>query len=632
MCGIAGIIGDHKDRDAAVATMASALRHRGPDAMSTWDAEPLSLGHARLKVVDLSEAAAQPMERNGLVLAFNGEIYNWRPLRNELEGRGSIFTSQGDTEVLLAMYEQYGIKMLDQLEGMFAFALWDARQQILHLVRDRYGVKPLYVTRGSGSLAFASELRALSDFGAVVDSTAVSLYLATNYIPAPHTIWDDIMHLPSGHRMEVDVDGHSAGPQRWFDAVQTLDRSTATASSSALRSDLLEALGDAVERRLEADVPVGIFLSGGIDSSIITALAVERKDHVVTLSVGYDDAPALDERAVARRVAEHLGTDHREITLRAEDGLRAVDEVLERIDEPFADDSLLPTYLLCSAARREVTVALSGDGGDELFGGYRKYLGTRWASIPGAVQGASLMDWMTQKVPDGRATSMDNYVRILRRFSRGVSSDLLEQVRSWVGHTDAATVRSLAVNPPDDPDPLRSLLHKELDRTTHWGDPIHRILMADISFVLPYDMLAKTDRASMWNSLEVRSPFLDHSLLSLAFSFSGRDHVGLRRTKRVLRSLASDLLPAEVAQRGKRGFGVPLGEWIRGPLRHLLDDRLDPANLASTGILRPDAVRKVITEHMEGNLDRSWELWNLIVLQTWAERHDVHMSRSRGGS
>lgn len=625
MCGIAGIIGNHRDRSETVSAMAVALRHRGPDALDTWDGDALSLGHTRLKVVDLSEASAQPMERNGLVLVFNGEIYNWRSLREELAKRGSVFMSHGDTEVLLAMYEKYGIDMLDRLEGMFAFALWDGPRRILHLARDRYGVKPLYVSQGHGSLAFASELRALARLGTRVDPAAVSLYLATNYIPAPHTIWENITHLPPGYRLEVDASGRGGRTVRWFDPVAEIDRSVTGTADSDVHEGLIVALGDAVDRRLEADVPVGIFLSGGLDSSIITALAVERKDHVVTLSVGYDNAPALDERAAARRVADHLGTDHREITVTVEDGLRAVDDVLARMDEPFADDSLLPTYILCSAARREVTVALSGDGGDELFGGYRKYLGTRWASIPGAARGASVLEWMTRRVPDGRTTLIDNYVRILRRFSGGVSSDLGAQLRGWVGHTDAAVVRSLLASPPDGPDPLRSRLAEELGRTAHWKDSIHRVLMADISFVLPYDMLAKTDKASMWNSLEVRSPFLDRSVLPLAFAFSGRDHVGLRRTKRVLRSLVSDRLPAEVARRGKRGFGVPLGEWIRGPLRHLPYDRLDPANLASTGLLRPDTVRDVIREHMEGIQDRSWELWNLIVLQTWAEQHRVEM-------
>jgi len=632
VCGIAGIIGAHQCRDDAVSEMAKSLRHRGPDDSGIWNDIDITLGHTRLKVVDLTVAAAQPMERNGRVLVFNGEIYNWRSLRKELEELGSVFVSQGDTEVLLAMYEQHGIDMLDRLEGMFAFALWDARQRTLHLVRDRYGVKPLYVSRGSGSLAFASELRALAGLGSAVDGEAVSLYLATNYIPAPLTIWENITHLPPGHRMEVSTDDFGGRLIRWFDPVATIDQHASPGTRADLHTRLVTILGDAVDRRLEADVPVGIFLSGGIDSSLITALAVERKDHVVTLSVGYDDAPVFDERAVARRVSEHLGTDHREITLTAEDGLRAVEEVLARIDEPFADDSLLPTYLLCAAARREVTVALSGDGGDELFGGYRKYLGTRWATIPGAARGASVLDWTTQWASDGRATAVDNYIRILRRFSRGVSADLVAQLRGWVGHTDAEAVRSLLVDPPVDPDPLRSMLADELARTQHWSDAIHRVLMTDIGFVLPYDMLAKTDKASMWNSLEVRSPFLDHSLLALAFSYSGSEHVGLRRTKRVLRSLAAELLPAEVAQRGKRGFGVPLGEWMRGPLRHLPFDRLDPANLASTGILRPDAVRDVITEHMDGNLDRSWELWNLIVFQTWAEKYGGHLPKVKSSS
>ncbi len=622
MCGICGITGPAPDRRARVEGMVGLLAHRGPDDSRLWEGRDLTLGHTRLRILDLSPAGAQPMRRGSLVLTFNGEIYNWRRLRAELEGRGAAFQSQCDTEVLLAMYEEFGIDMLPRLEGMFAFALWDGERGILHLVRDRYGVKPLlYSTKGE-ELVFASELRCFDQVPWVrsLNKRALGAYLVTNYIPAPLTIWEEVQRLPPGCRLEVRPGILPAAPIRWFDPVRTVEKAAGIQPETTAR-ELRATMADAVDLRLQADVPVGVFLSGGIDSSIVAALAAERQDKVTTLTVGYADAPQYDERVHAQLVADRLSTEHREILITTEEAQRAVVDVLDRLDEPFADDSLIPSYVLSRAARSEVTVILSGDGGDELFGGYTKYIGSRWATLPGGRMGPQLLAAATRYLPEGRATLLPNLVRMLRRFVGGASGDLLQRQRSWVGMIDYELARRLAgVELPSD-DPVTEELALVLEATSGWSDDLRRVLMADVCYVLPHDMLEKVDRASMWNSLEVRSPFLDSRILPLAFCFPGRDHVGLWETKRVLRRLFRDVLPGETLRRRKRGFGIPLGEWVRGPLRYLLEERLDPLDVREVGLLDPEAVARLTQEHLERKRDRSWELWNAIVLQSWGARH-----------
>lgn len=622
MCGIVGLMGSYPDRVDAVTKMTEQLTHRGPDEQAVWETYHLTLGHTRLKIVDLSPAAAQPMHRWPFTIIFNGEIYNWRALRADLERLGERFRSNGDTEILLSLYERYGIGMLDRLEGMFAFALWDEDQKILHLVRDRYGVKPLLYAPLPDGVVFGSEPRCFAKLNGVdfrLDREALTAYLATNYVAAPHTIWSGVRRLEPGHRLEVSPGSPPGAQIRWFDPVSTVDAQR-VGNPSVARERLREAMSHAVELRLQADVPVGVFLSGGIDSSIVAAVAASRQDKVVTLNVGYESAPAMDERDHARRVAEWLDTEHREILITADQARIAVEEVLARVDEPFADDSLVPTFILARAARREVTVALSGDGGDELFGGYTKHLGSRWAQVPGAARGARLLELITRTVPEGRTNAPGNAVRMLRRFAGAVGADLIQRQRSWIGllHHDAAEALTRLQSPTHDP--VVERLEAEFARTAHWDDEIARVLMADVTHVLPHDMLDKVDRASMWNSLEVRSPFLDRRVLPLAFSFPGDRHVGLLQTKRVLRSVFQDLLPPEIVHRPKRGFGIPLGEWMRGPLAHLLDI-LSPSELKVTGVLDPLAVRTMVDEHLARRRDRSWELWNLIVLQSWSTRY-----------
>ncbi|GBE22873.1 MAG TPA: asparagine synthase (glutamine-hydrolyzing) [Actinobacteria bacterium] len=622
MCGIAGAMDVGSDQRSLVEAMAEKITHRGPDDAGYWEEGPISLGHRRLTIVDLSPGGHQPMlSHDGrMAIVHNGEIYNWRDLRRRLEATGIRFRSQSDTEVLLAMYQRFGIAMLDDLEGMFAFALRDITRSTLHLVRDRYGVKPLhYMKRGTG-LIFASELRCFDNAGDLggIDEEALGLYVAANYVAAPHTIWERVRRLGPGCRLEARLGETIGDPVKWFDPVQAAESRQSERPADQM-VNLRETLRSAVHTRLQADVPVGVFLSGGIDSGLVSALAVAERPDITTLSVGFSDVPGYDESAMARLTARHLGTDHREITLSASDGIAAVTDVLERLDEPFADSSLIPTYLVSKAARREVKVALSGDGADELFGGYRKYLANRWARTPLVPRASTILARILGFLPEDRASVFLDQVRSVRRFAAGTSGSLVQRHRNMVGLLDWNVGAQLQRNRVEN-DPLLARLKVELSRTGHWSDEVQRILMADIAYVLPYDMLEKVDRASMWNSLEVRSPFLDSSLLSLAFSFEGSDHVGLLTTKRVLRRLAADLLPREVVTGPKRGFGVPLGEWFRGALTPLLRERLDPLEVDRVGLLNSRVIRTVLDEHLTRRRDRSWELWNMIVLQTWASR------------
>lgn len=602
--------------------MTTEISHRGPDDEGIWSDDGITLGHRRLSIFDLSSAGHQPMHRqNRYIVSYNGEIYNWKSLRQRLEARGLRFRTNTDTEVLLAMYEHYGIAMLDQMEGMFAFALWDRASRVLHLVRDRYGVKPLFYLSQGCRVAFASELRCFRHLDSLggIDGEALAVYAATGYIPAPMTIWQHVRRLPPGHRLEVRPGEPPSDPIRWFDPVTVADNSPVVPTADRLPA-LETALQQAVAIRLEADVPVGVFLSGGIDSGIVASLAARTNKPITTLTVGFSDVPFYDESARAKATARAIGSDHREINLTAADAEDAIRQVLDRIDEPFADDSLIPTFLISRAARREVTVALAGDGADELFGGYRKYFATRWANVPGVSAIAPLISAVAAKLPDDRTSPSFNLVRKAARLAAGVTGTLSEQHRSLVGLLDPDIAREVLKVRPER-DPLLEHLEKVLGRTAHWEDAISRILMADLEYVLPYDMLVKVDRASMWNSLEVRSPFLDRRVLPLAFAFSGTEHVGYRTNKLVLRGLARDLLPPEVRRAKKQGFGVPLGHWFRTSLQPLVRDALDPAAVAKSGLLDPGTTSDLIDEHARGTKDRSWEIWNALVLQTWADRY-----------
>jgi asparagine synthase (glutamine-hydrolysing) len=621
MCGIAGATGLGADQGRLVSRMTADLAHRGPDDEGVWDDAGVTLGHRRLSIFDLSDAGHQPMLGGNAVVTYNGEIYNWKALRRELESRGARFSTRTDTEVLLAMYDRYGIGMLDQFEGMFAFALWDRQAQVLHLVRDRYGVKPLFYYTDGHRFAFASELRCLRHVGDLggVNTDALAFYTSTGYIPAPHTMWNKVHRLPPGHRLEVRPGQSVSEPIRWFDPVAVVDARSMLAPDQRMEA-LRAALTTAVDLRLEADVPVGVFLSGGIDSGIVAAMAAATGRRVTTLTVGFSDVPSYDESAKAAATARMLGTDHRQIMLTSADAEAAVQEILDRVDEPFSDDSLVPTYLVSKAARREVTVALSGDGGDELFGGYRKYFAARWAQVPGVAAAGPLVQRLTSGLRGDRTSPIHNYGRKARRFAAGATGPIGQRHRALVGLLDPDIAHTIA-RQPHDADPLRERLDAELAHSSHWSDEIARMLMADIEYVLPYDMLEKVDRASMWNSLEVRSPFLDRAVLPLAFSFGGREHVGFGTNKKVLREMASGLLPPDVVKGRKWGFGVPLGTWMRSSLAPVVNDLLDPTAVRASGLLNDEVVSRVVSEHLSRERDRSWEIWNALVLQAWARSY-----------
>lgn len=631
MCGICGIVDTHPIDRQAVGAMISSLRHRGPDASGIYVDGQVALGHARLKIIDLSADANQPMtnEDGSLQLVFNGEIYNHRELRDWLKQRGHTFRSRGDSEVLLHLYEERGEEMAQALNGMFAFALWDAHRRRLLLVRDRLGVKPLLYAVTDRGFLFGSELRAFlthSSISRTLDPAALALYLTFRYIPAPYTILRDVRRLPPAHYGLVQIaDGSvSFTTRRYWDLLTEVRRGEASEPSNSAEDALRETFDDAVRLRLESDVPLGAFLSGGIDSTLVVATAAHHLDGLKTFTVGFEGMPGYDERPYARAVAKHFHTAHQEIVLSSVQVRDLISEVVDRLDEPFGDSSLVPSFVVSRAARQSVTVALSGDGGDELFGGYEKYRGeaaARWLSgIPGLV---NVLGRAAAMLPETRRTPLLERVTIAKRFLRGFSGDLTERHFNWTAIQGPAEIRSLLT--PEAREFLRPWLAHGLHtlaslvgETQEWNDSINRILYADAMFVLPFNMLAKVDMASMLNSLEVRSPFLDFRLYPLALRIPGIHKVHLRSGKVLLKRIFRDRLPPLIRSRPKRGFGIPIGEWFKTDLRPLLMDTLGPQALSRGSLFDAQAVQQVIRAHFSGRRDQFRTLWMLLCLQRWS--------------
>jgi len=629
VCGICGFVepepGPVRAAEAlarTAAAMARTLRHRGPDAEGTWvDAGAgLALGHRRLAVQDPSPDGAQPMRSadGALVLAYNGEIYNFRALRGELERAGVGFRGHSDTEVLLEAIAAWGIeRALERAEGMFAFALWDARARRLHLARDRVGKKPLYWARRGRALWFGSELKALRAhprFSAEVDREALACFVRFSYVPAPHTIYRGVHKLEAGSRVSFAVDASGAGapePARFGPVSGLAARAVRDpfAGSPEAALDALDArLGDAVERRLVADVPLGALLSGGVDSALVVALMQERSAQPVrTFSVGYREA-ALDEGPHARRVAEHLGTRHTPLLVTPEEAREVIPRLPALYDEPFADTSQLPTALVCALARRHVTVALSGDGGDELFAGYPRYFrcAQRWRALrplPLALR-RLLADGARRVAP-----------QTLERAADALEAPGLEALFAeanarhpahWSLVRGARGTLAAAVAAPPAPS-------GEGPR-----DPLARLRAADLGGRLPESILVKVDRASMGVGLEVRSPLLDAEVIALALRIPTSVHVRGGRPKWLLRELLARRVPRALFERPKQGFGVPLGAWLRGPLRAWGEALLAPERLRREGFLDVARVRACWEEHLAGR-DRRFLLWNLLTFQAWLE-------------
>ncbi|HQU17250.1 MAG TPA: asparagine synthase (glutamine-hydrolyzing) [Gammaproteobacteria bacterium] len=650
MCGIVGLVDLGGESvggvlQHAVGAMADALRHRGPDDAGTWvDASAgVALAHRRLSILDLSAAGHQPMvSADGRrVLVFNGEIYNFRALRSELEKHGIGFRGHSDTEVLLAAIGLWGMEeALAKSNGMFAFALWDRRERTLSLARDRVGEKPLYYGWVGGDFVFASELKALRvhpRWRGEVDRGALTLLLRHNYIPAPYSIYQGIHKLPPGHWLTLspsarDEQGGVQVVPYWSarEVAESGARDPFRGTTQEAADGLETLLRDAVRLRLEADVPVGAFLSGGIDSSITVALMQqESRSPVRTFSIGFHESE-YNEAHHAKAVAAHLGTEHTELYVTAREAMEVIPRLPEIFDEPFADSSQIPTFLVSEMTRRHVTVSLSGDGGDELFGGYNRYFLGRslWNKI----------GWMPARA---RAVVASG----IRAVGPARTGRVLNAVQA------ALPARLRIQNPGDKLDKLAKILAEPNPDAlyhglvSHWQRPAEvvigghepptavtdrdgwarlpdfteRMMYLDLVSYLPDDILVKVDRASMAVSLESRIPLLDPRLIEFAWRLPLALKVRNGEGKWLLRQVLYRHVPRALIDRPKTGFGVPIDTWLRGPLRDWCEALLDPARLAREGYFEPEPIRAKWEEHLSGRRNWHYYLWDVLMFQAWLE-------------
>jgi asparagine synthase (glutamine-hydrolysing) len=561
------------------------------------------------------------MARHGRVIAYNGEVYNFPALRKELQALGHRFDSAGDTEVLLAGWKQWGEDLLPRLVGMFAFALLDPLTRELFLARDRFGKKPLLFHGQGPRVGFASELMALEAMlgePRPLDQDSLRLYLALRWVPEPYSIAADVHKLPPGHIARFSATGMDM--RRWYDL--SAARAARYQDETAAQRDLVTRFDAAVADRLVADVPVGVFLSGGIDSALTAASMVRQAGRVRSFTVGFKGAADYyEERPAAARIARHLGTEHAEIEVAPEDALAALDDMFDGLDEPFADSSALPTFLLARETRRHVTVALSGDGGDEVFGGYRKYQGELWASryhlIPSFLR-AGLIEPLAGLLPESKAVPLFERVRRLRRFVSEAGRDAVGRQAGWLRILSDDEVARFAGAPPSPP--IGAMIAARRDDACD-DDPLNRLLHADLTLALPSDMLVKVDRMSMANSLEVRCPMLDHRVVECAAAMPGAFKLVRGEGKRILRRAFADRLPADVFALPKKGFELPIAAWLTHELDDLTRRAIDPARLKRQGLFAPELPRRWYDALKARRRDTSEPLWTLIAFQAWCERH-----------
>jgi len=643
MCGIAGALDPRADRsgeslDRLASAMADALRHRGPDDGGSWvDADAgLAFGHRRLSILDLSSAGHQPMvsASGRWVVTYNGELYNFREIRQALEEAGHRFRGSGDTEVLVAGLDRWGIaRTLEAANGMFAMAIWDRETRTLHLARDRLGEKPLYYGWAGRALVFASELKAVRchpDFAPKLNRAVLGAYLRHNCVPSPHSIYEGIWQLPPGHHLAVtseQVTSRSLSSEPYWSMAATVAQHRPEHSSGDVLGDVDRLLRDAVTLRMESDVPLGVFLSGGIDSSLVAAvMQASTCDKIKTFTVGFDD-PSYDESASAAAVARHLGTDHHELRLEAAQVMAVIPDLPRVYDEPFADSSQIPTLLLSRFTRDHVTVALTGDGGDEVFGGYNRHawverIWQRSARVPLGVRRAAgrslsaLPPGVVDACFSGAARALPPRWRVRNPAIK------LAKLASVVGAASPEEMYRTLVSHWQDPDPL--VLGEVPPVTTVLDDPqaipdlpslLERMLYLDTVSYLPDDILTKVDRASMSVGLETRVPLLDHRLVELAWRLPPDVKIRAGTGKWALRELLHRYVPAALVDRPKMGFGLPLGSWLRGPLRPWAEDLL--STLDTAAILDPAPIRSLWAAHLAGRVEASAPLWDVLAFQSW---------------
>ena len=647
MCGIAGIFLHPEKSDprklATIAQLTATLQHRGPDASGTWiDAEGgIALGHRRLSIVDLSEAGKQPMlsRDKNLVMSFNGEVYNFAELRRTLEKSHHRFRGHSDSEVMLAAFESFGIEAsLPQFSGMFALGVWDRRARTLHLMRDRMGKKPLYIAIVPDGIVFASELKAIRaypGFEPRIDRNAIAMVLQYGFIPDHSCIWEGVFKLPPGSILSITADDVATGSlphlrrqvRRWWQLAATAEagqQNLLTASPADLETELDQLLRDAVQQRMKADVPFGVFLSGGIDSSMIAALMqAQSQQPIRSFTIGFAES-SYDEAHHAAMVARHFGMEHTEFRVTPDEALAVIPDIPQVWDEPFADESQIPTLLLSRLARQHVTVALSGDGGDECFGGYSRHI---------AMARLGLLFKMPARLRHMMASAF--HMRSPEAWEKWFGSlPLSEDMRALL-IKDNLDKLARVLNVTNDGELYHRLMSfSRGSQTASFGllehedipdlsDAASHIMYCDMASYLVGDILVKLDRATMAASLEARSPFLDHRVVEFAWRLPTALKVRNGQGKWILRQVLRRYLPEYLFERPKQGFNVPIGFWLRGPLREWAQGLLDMRRIRDDGLIDSRSVQACWQEHLTGQRDRSRYLWSVLMVQSWldANRH-----------
>lgn len=627
MCGIVGFVTSGAPaEEPIVRAMATAISHRGPDDDGFHLDGPCALGFRRLSIIDVS-GGHQPMTAAHATIVFNGEIYNFQPLKVELEQKGHVFQNRSDTEVILHGYLEWGTGIFERIHGMFGVAIWDAKARRLVLARDRFGKKPVYVAEGPWGLIFGSELKGLLQHPACprqVDAAALRRYLAFDCVPTPDSILDGVRKLPESHFAVYENGRLRVEPYyRVPDAPEHSFTEQLPASVDAACDKLRDELAGAVKRRLVSDVPLGVFLSGGIDSSAVTALAAREvpKGSLKTFSIGFSEA-SFDESKYARLVAKHLGTDHYEETLSAQACVDLVPQVADQLDEPFADPSYVPTYLLSKFTRKHVTVALGGDGADELFAGYDSFLahpiGVALGGLPRALWDRA--GALTSLLPkSGAYMSLDFRAR---QFLGGLGRPAHHRHQAWIASFTPEAVQQVLMPAWRAPGDGVADIYAPLDAfaSSRRESGIEQVERFYVHFYMKDDILVKVDRASMAASLEVRAPFLDTRVVELAMSLPFSLKMRGTTRKWLLKKALEPLLPAEILYRKKHGFALPVAAWLKGPLRPLIEDVLSEQAVAQAGFFEPKVVRRLIDEHLNDRVDHRKPLWALLMFELWRRR------------
>lgn len=628
MCGICGILkhGMEYSRARAVTLdMCRVMAHRGPDDEGVYVNDDIALGMRRLSIIDL-ETGHQPIfnEDRSLCLIVNGEIYNYAALRDELVKKGHKFSTRSDSEVLVHLYEENGIDCLDKVNGMFAFALWDGNQKELFVARDRIGIKPLYYSSINGGFMFGSELKSLLQHPFIkkeLDLEALGQYLTYEYVPAPLTILKGIKKLLPGHFLRVDLHGRMTIKQYWD--YNYCDK-IVLKSEGEYKEAFLEKFFRAVKRRMISDVPLGTFLSGGIDSGMIAAAMQTFSPGLVdSFNIGFEDR-SFDESVFARGLARDLGLNHRYEICTGSAMIDAMDRVLDILDEPLGDNSVVPTYLLCQYCRKHVTVALSGDGGDELFAGYPTYQAHKLAGLYDLLPvkaGRGLLEKAVQRLPV--STKNFSFDFKAKKFISGLGFCAAHRNQIWLGSFSPLEQKALFL----------PYVANKLQEKTIFG-PIDRLLKSarvetrldsllylDMKLYLQEDLLVKVDRISMANALEVRVPFLDHELVDFVTRLPDNMKLRLLTGKYLLKKSAVGLIPEKYINRPKKGFGTPLADWIKGPLKEMFCDTFSREEIVRQGLFNHATIDKLLNDHFQGKVDNRQKLWTLFVFQKWCQRY-----------